>query len=251
MKYYLSIIATVMLFVAGCRSTSKDPVAGSCKKQQPIRVAVVTGGHGFEKEPFLDLFAGHEDIQPVHIPLQDHSEIFEETADWPYDCIVLFNMTQKISPKRQANFIELLKNGTGLVALHHAIGAYQTWPEFEKIIGGKYYLPETAKSQGHKPSGYKHDVEFTVTINDKDHTVTKGIENFTINDETYKDCVFEPDNLVLLTTTDPTSDRSIGWARSYQNARICYIQPGHGKPCFEDENYRKLIANAIRWAGGG
>jgi type 1 glutamine amidotransferase len=212
-----------------------------------IKAVVVTGGHGFEEKPFFSLFEGYDDIAYVRADQKDHSEILEDIAGWDYDVIVLFNMTENISPKRQANFTKLLNRGVGVLALHHSMGSFQQWNEYSKIIGGKYYLKQTAENPA---STYKHDVDFKVHIADNKHPITRGVADFTTHDETYKNCGFQKDNRVLLTTDDPTSDTQIGWVRSYGKAKVCCIQVGHGPSVYAEPNYRQLIAQAIRWCAG-
>jgi len=214
---------------------------------EKIKVAVVTGGHDFQREPFFSMFKGHDDIEYVEAQQKDHSEIFEDISGWNYDVIVLYNMTQNISPKRQENVISLLKQGVGLVALHHSIGSFQQWDEYRKIIGSKYYLKATGQIAA---STYKHDVDFTVHIADAGHPITRGISDFAVHDETYKNCGFEKDIHVLLTTDHPDSDKQIGWVRQYGKARVCTIQVGHGPSLYADPNYRQLVARAIRWSAG-
>lgn len=252
MRYYIMLVlAAVMLIVVSCTNTR--PAGTQCpqEKHRTIKVAVVTGGHDFDKEKFLPLFVGHKNIEYVHAPQSDHSEIFEDISQWPYDVIVLYNMTQQISLKRQANFVRLLENRVGLLVLHHSILAFQNWPEYKKIVGGKLYLEDTVEDgiEGKKLE-FKHDMNFTIHIEDKSHPITKGLSDFTVHDETYKNGVFEPGNRVLLTTDDPTSDRIIAWVSGYDKGKVCFIEPGHGTTIYADANYRRLVARAIRWCAG-
>ena len=217
------------------------------KPAEKIKVVVVTGGHAFEHEPFFSMFQGCDDIEYVEAQQKDQSEIFEDISNWDYDVIVLYNMSQTISPQRRDNFIELLNRGVGLVALHHTMCSFQQWDEYRKIIGGKYYLKATDQIAA---STYKHDVDFKVHIADASHPITRGMSDFQINDETYKGCGFEKSNQVLLTTDEPTSDGTLGWARQYGKAKVCGIQLGHGPLAYANPNYRRLVANAIRWSAG-
>ncbi len=41
-------------------------------------------------------------------------------------------------PEKDA-FIDLTRECTGLVFLHHSLVSYQTWDTFKFIIGGKYF----------------------------------------------------------------------------------------------------------------
>ncbi len=223
------------------------------KPLKPIKAVVVTGGHGFEREPFFELFKGYDDIQYVEAQQKDHSELFEDISDWDYDVIVLYNMTQKISPKRQANFQTLLRDkGVGLVALHHSEAAYSDWDEYRKIIGAKYPLKDqTIDGVAFKQGTYKHDVDLIVQVVDRTHPITRGMENFEIHDETYHGLWFADDNHILLTTDHPTSDRTIGWTRpDYGKARVVFLQGGHDGKAYENPNFRKLIARSIRWTAG-
>jgi type 1 glutamine amidotransferase len=217
-------------------------------EKEPIKVVVLTGGHGFEREQFFKLFEGYGDIEYTEFQLKDHSEIFEDVSGWDYDVIVLYNMTQEISRKRRTNFAQLLrKQGVGLVALHHMLGAYQQWPQYRKITGGKYFLKET---DGNRASTYKHDIDMNVHIEDTSHPIMRGISDFQIHDEGYKYCGFEKNNHVLFTTEHPDCDRTIGWVRNVGKAKVCGIMLGHDHYAYENQNFRKLVARAIRWTAG-
>jgi type 1 glutamine amidotransferase len=168
-------------FLSSCdrKPESEQP---SPEQKDKIKVVVVTAGHGFEKEAFFAFFDSLPDIEYVDAHQQDHSEIFEDISRWGYDVIVLYHMTQEISPTRRANFIELLDRGIGVVALHHSIGAFQQWPEYRKIIGGKFYLEDGIE---HKKSTYKHDINVNAHVKDNKHSITRAMSDFTIIDETY------------------------------------------------------------------
>jgi len=218
-------------------------------KRAKIKAVVVTGGHGFEREPFFKMFDDMRRIDYTEAEQKDHSELFEDISAWGYDVIVFYNMTQNISDKRRANFLKLLDRGVGVVALHHTLGAYQEWPEFKKIIGGKYYLKDI-KVDGKifKQGSYKHDVDMNVAVKAKRHWITRGTTDFVIHDETYKGVWHAPDNHVLLTCDDPTSDEQVGWTRTYKNARVGAIQLAHDGKAYANPNCGKLISRAIVWA---
>lgn len=229
-------------------------LSGGCstdKQKQSISVVVVTGGHGYEKQPFVQIFEEMEGLQCHQVELKDDSELFEDISNWNYDVIVFYNMTQTISPKRRENFLALLNRGVGVVALHHSLVSFPDWPEYKKIIGAKYYEKEMLEDGiVHPASTYRHDVQMAVTIADKTHPVTAGVVNFTILDETYKGYSVESDNHILLTTDEPTSQREIAWVRQYRQARICGIQLGHGPDAYHHPAYRRLLYQAIQWTAG-
>ena len=210
-----------------------------------VNAVVVTGGHGFDEVAFPKLFAAHEGATYTIAPQEDDSELFENIDGFPYNVIVLYNMSQRISEQRRANFLTLLDKGVGLVVLHHAVAAYQEWPEFPNIIGAKYYLEDTPD---HTRSVYEHDVDFKVIFQDGNHPVSRGLAEFVVHDETYNNYDVFDDNRILAVTDHPSSQRALCWVRRYGNANVCAIQVGHGPQVFEDGNYQRLVAQAATWA---
>ncbi|MBN2375197.1 MAG: ThuA domain-containing protein [Sedimentisphaerales bacterium] len=234
-------------FLCSCEIWPK-PV--ECPCHNTVSVAVVTGGHDFERDPFWKMFDSFDGILYLSAEQRDQSEIFEDISKWPYDVIVLYNMTQEISEQRRENFKKLLDKGVGLVALHHSIASFQEWPEYRKIIGGRYYLKDTVENGVlYKPGSYQHDLDLNIKVANRQHPITLGLEDFVIHDESYKGSAFESSNEVLLTTNHPTSDEPVCWVSNYGKSRICYIQLGHGPEAYGNENYRQLVKQAIKWAG--
>ncbi|HUW19950.1 MAG TPA: ThuA domain-containing protein [Sedimentisphaerales bacterium] len=245
-----ALVSILLAVVVCCCSCGRSPQRGQDDAKK-IKVVVVTAGHGFKKEPFFAIFESSGDINYVEAEQRDQSELFEDISGWDYDVIVLYNMTQEISPARQHNLTSLLNRGVGLVALHHSIGAFQQWPEYRKIIGGRFYLNEMEENGVmHGKSDYQHGLDIAVHVGDKRHPITRGMKDFVIHDEAYKKCVFEKGNHVLLTTNHPASDEPLCWVRGYGKARVCYIQLGHDSAAYENENYRRLVSRAIRWSAG-
>jgi type 1 glutamine amidotransferase len=213
-----------------------------------IRVLIVTGGHDFEHDQFFKIFSDNPEItfKAVEHP-NAYNQLTPEAAT-NYDVLVAYDMYQDISEQAQADLLAWLKHSKGLVALHHAIGSYQKWPEYSKIIGARYYLQKTVVDGVEKArSIYQHDLDFTVHVVDPSHPVTRGVKDFEIHDETYN--LFDVANDVhpLLTTSDPHSNKVIGWAKNYGAARVVYLQSGHDHFAYENPNYQKIVRQAIRW----
>jgi len=216
-----------------------------------LKVVVVTGGHAFEHEPFFKIFDSIEEIAYTEAIQKDHSELFEDISGWDYDVIVFYSMTQEISEKRRRNFLKLLDRGVGVVALHHIMCAFQDWPEFRKIIGARYCLADTKIDDVmYKAGTYKHDIDMPISITDKQHPITEGMDDFVIHDEGYKNCWFDKDNHILLTADHPASDKTVAWVRQYGKAKVCTIQLGHDSKAYENRNYRWLVRRAILWTAG-
>jgi uncharacterized protein len=228
------------------------PLGAGSAETKPIRVLLVTGGHGFEEQPFFQVFKENPGIrfEAVEHP-KAHAKLKAEAAtNW--DVLVLYDMHQEITEEARADFVARLKEGKGLVVLHHAICSYQSWPEYNQIIGARYYLQKTTVNGVEKAqSGYLHGVKFKVQVADPEHPVTRGVKEFDIHDETYKLYDVNSDCHALLTTTEPTSDKVIGWSKTYEKARVVYLQCGHDHFAYENPSFRQILKQAIEWTAGG
>jgi type 1 glutamine amidotransferase len=169
-----------------------------------------------------------------------------------FDVLVFYHMWQKITDEQAKTFAECIRDGKSIVALHHSICAFDDWPEYWKIIGGKYFhKPTTFNGREYQPCSYIHDLHFSVKVADTKHPVLKGVNDFEIFDETYKGYYVEEGVTPLLTTNEPSSAPLIGWTKKYGKARIVVLQSGHDVPTFENPNFRKLLKQSIKFVYTG
>lgn len=217
-------------------------------EQKKLNVLVITGGHGFDTNEFFRVFSDNSEITFTNaIQSRTSSTAYDRSDLLNYDCIVLYDMVQNITDAQKAKFLSIFDKGIGLVVMHHALVSYQAWPEFERIIGGTYPEPQDKKGKVTPELGYEHDVDMAVVIVAKDHPVTAGLSNFPLNDEIYWGFRTGSDSKPLITTTHPKSGKPLAWYRTEKKSRVIYLQLGHGPSSFNDANYRKLVAQSIRW----
>jgi type 1 glutamine amidotransferase len=208
------------------------------------RTLIITGGHDFEQKQYYEMFDAFEGLEYDTISQPWGNELFLKKSIQEYSCIVFYDMFQDITEAQKEAYLKLLNDGIGMVFTHHALVSYQNWPEFEKIIGGKYHLEASPKSPA---SSYRHDVDFTIEIVDKTHPVTKDMEDFEIHDEVYGSFTVGEHVNPLLKTKHPESTSIVGWCHQYKNSRIVYLQSGHDHHAYENKNYRMLLRRAIEW----
>jgi hypothetical protein len=238
-----AVIMPLVLFgPAGCASSSAD------RSAVKIRVLVVTGGHPFEQEAFFKLFQDNPDITYRAVEHPNAHALLTAEAAKQWDVLVMYDFNQKISDEAKVDFVARLKDGKGLVVLHHAIAAYPTWPEYWNIIGAHYYLAATningvAKAR----SAWKEGMKFRIQVPDPKHPVTRGMQDFDTHDETYKLFDVSAECHPLLTTDEPLSNNVIAWAKTYKGARVVYIQSGHDHFAYENPNYQRIVRQAIQW----
>ena len=226
---------------------------GEVAAKPPLKILVVTGGHSYDKPSFNEMLSSlgknitHE---VVDFPAAFDQFLPENRVN--YDVLVFYHMWQKITPEQEKVFVDCIASGKPLVVLHHSICAFDEWPEYWKIVGGKYFhKPTTVDGREYAACSYIHDLHFRVNVVKQRHPVTKGVKDFDIFDETYKGYYVAPDVTPLLTTTEPSSTPVIGWTHTYGKARVVTLQSGHATPTFQNENFRKLLRQAIAWCYAG
>lgn len=223
-------------------------ISGSSGAAEKIRVLLITGGHDFNTNEFYQTFRDNPDITLRTASHPRAQALWQAEAARDWDVLVFYDMYQPISEQAQADLVARLKDGKGLVVLHHAIANYQKWPEYNQIIGARYFLEKTTVQGVVKErSQWKHDVDFRVKVANRDHPVTRGLQDFEIHDETYNLFDVAPEVTVLLTTEEKTSGPKLAWAKTYGPARVVYLQLGHDKVAYANASYQRLLRQAIRW----
>lgn len=223
--------------------------APSGQGAEKVRLLIMSGSHRYQTNEFLQMFKDNPDVTFESVIHPNALVKLQPESATNFDVLVMYDYAQKISSEDQANFVNTLKAGKGLLILHHAIAVYPSWPEYERILGGRYYMQKSTIVNGvDKPrSKAKEGAHIAVHVADPNHPVTRGVKDFEIDDETYFGYDVAPDSHVLLTTSNTNNARTLGWSRTCEAARVVYLQLGHDHLAFENANYRKLVAQAIRW----
>lgn len=252
-----------------------------------IKALLVTGGHGFEVEPFFEMINDLKDwdkevsIEWTHISQPMAQDYFKPEKASQFDVFVMYDMygvtftgsiprfsLQEPSEEHKRDFLNLLKSGKPFVFLHHAIASWPTWPEFAEIVGGRFhFVPGELRGRMNPGSGYRFNVHQEIDVLDTTHPIVEGFgDSFEIKDEVYMYTVLEDSITPLLRNTNfkfiadnfnfggdefkahPEGSDLVGWTKTYDNSPIAYIMFGHGPQVYYDKQYRTLITNAIKWS---
>jgi type 1 glutamine amidotransferase len=243
--------STALLLCALALAFCAPLCAGEPAAEQKLRVLLTFGGHDFEQKPFFAMWDALPGVQYTKAPMPASAKLFQPGLEKEYDVIVMYDMVAAFTPEQQKAFVELLKTGIGVVALHHNLGAHKDWDEYRKIIGGAY-LFKNIEMDGKKysPSGYAHDQDMKVTIADAEHPITKGLKDFQILDECYCKYYTSPTVKVLLKTDHPKNDPSLAWVQEYGKSRVFYLMLGHDHKAWQNPNYPELLVRGIKWVAG-
>src|SRR5688572_17264882 len=170
-----------------------------------LKVLVVTGGHGFQRDAFFQVFKDNPEITFSEAKHTKDANGYERDDLLSHDVVVLYDMPKTITDQQKKKFLSLFKKGTGVLVMHHALVSYQRWPDYERIIGGRYPEEDGKSGAVTEQVGWQHDVDVPVGIVAKEHPITAGLKDFTIHDEIYWGFRVGPDVTPLLTTSHPRS----------------------------------------------
>ena len=211
----------------------------------PIKTAVVTGGHSYDVPNFHRLFRALPDMDVYIQHMDDFASSPVETRD-SYDIVVFYCMLLEgpadegqpwYQGKPKTALEHLGETPQGIVVLHHALLAYrqsQLWSDIvgisERTFG--YFMAQTVNSQ----------------IVDPSHPITQGISAWEMIDETYTTASAGADSHVLVAYDHPNSMHTIAWTRAYKQSRVFCYQAGHDNITWENPQFCALLNNGIHWA---
>jgi len=205
----------------------------------PVKVAVVTGNHPFDVPGFHHLFRGHADIDA-------YPQDFDNWVhDWgqvrrSYDVTLFYNMhmDQPQGPFREA-IAELRRRSQGVFVLHHALLAWPGLLEWNEVVGIE-----------DRSFTYHPEQMLTVEVAAPEHPIVRGLEAWTMPEETYVMAEPGAGSTVLLSTRHPLSMRSLAWTRQAGEALVFCFQCGHDRRAWEHPAFREVAARGIRWCAG-
>lgn len=223
-----------------------EPSAGDHAVPEELRVLVITGSHPFDVK-FYGLFEQAGIAWDKKTQTGRPCAAFTPGFAEGYDVVLLYDFESKISEEQKTAFREAFGGGRGLVVLHHALCSHQMhWPEYREMIGGGYFFEA---HDGHPKSSFTPNIAVAYAPATAEHPVTRGVAPFTVVEEPYKNVYIAPGVTPLLMADNEHSDRVVAWSKMHGDSRVVCIVPGHGPFIFDNGEYRRFVAQALRWAG--
>jgi uncharacterized protein len=183
--------------------------------------------------------------------VEETNDIFALDADLTgYDLIALnWNnalLSEGLTLAQETSLLTAVEQGTGVAAWHGAAAAFRTSLKYHWLIGGSFL---------EHPAGEGVKYPYSVSIVDRDHQITQGVEDFTVASEQYYMSV-DPNNHVLAETTF-TGDQlpwlegkkmPQAWTRTWGAGRVFYSAVGHDLDDLENPAVTRLVAQGFAWA---
>jgi len=131
--------------------------------------------------------------------------------------------------------VDFVKRGGGFLNLHNSMGLYPDDGPYLKLVGGRYI--------GHGPLE-----RFRVEVVDRNHPVTRGVQDFSVADEQHTPPYDEKRvHLLLRNRSDEGQMAAAGWVHEPGKGRLCHLANGHTRESLAHPMYQRLMQNAVRW----
>jgi type 1 glutamine amidotransferase len=254
----IGLAGVAALISSGCSEAEKkkepaEKEVAIIKKDEPIKVLIVTGGccHDYEFQSAA-MIAGIPKHAKVDITLVNEGKGTDakiplyDDPNWakPYDVVIhneCFANTKDEAYIRKIT--EAHKAGTPAVVVHCAMHTYRS----AEIDDWREFLGVTSKH-------HEHQSKYPVKVVKADHPVMKNFppDWTTPMDELYIITKIWPKTTVLATSKSEKSgeENPVIWANNFHGTRVLGTTYGHTNDTFSDPVFIKLLADAVVWAAG-
>jgi type 1 glutamine amidotransferase len=218
---------------------------------KPIRALLVTGGccHDYEhqKKILTEGISARANVvwTIVHEGdgKTDHRISIYEKEDWakPYDVVVHDECFSDVKDKA---FVEgILRphvNGLPAVNLHCAMHCYRV--SFDDF---KQWFSFT----GLDTRGHGAQLPISLTFVDKNHPITKGMENWTtIKEELYNNIQVWSTSTPLVYGAQGETKNMVAWVNDFHGTRVFSTTLGHNNETVSDPRYLDLVTRGLLWS---
>jgi len=164
-----------------------------------------------------------------------------------YDLVFLefYNaQTPTLSPAAKENLLKFVSGGKGFGLCHLSSASFKEWPEFRDLCGRCWVMGKS----GHGPRGV-----FKARIVQKDHPITKGLEDFEADDELYAKLQGNAPINVLVEADSNFSHKTepLVFTLDYGKGRVFHETFGHDGKALENPTVQKLTVRGCEWAATG
>jgi len=158
----------------------------------------------------------------------------------------------QLDAQQKGDLLSFIKNeGKGFVASHTALTAFESWPEFGELLGGRY-------------DGHPWNTAYGTVINeDAGFPATRHLApTFAFTDEFYQPKELSRDKVHVLLRLDlgkmppnaelhaANGDFALAWAKTYGKGRVFYSSLGHAASTWDNPDVYRMYFEALKWSMG-
>lgn len=201
---------------------------------------IVQGGwEGHQPKEVAQIFAGLLREEHFNVEISDTLDSFKDTEKLAaMDLIVPIWTMGKIAKEQLEPLLAAVKQGgTGIAGCHGGMAdSFRNEVEYQYMVGGQWVA---------HPGN--DGVTYEVNIVDKNHELTKDIEDFTVVSEKYYMHV-DPAIQVYATTSFDNVKMPVVWTKTYGKGKVYYCSLGHQANIVDMPQVRTLMKRGMLWA---
>lgn len=211
---------------------------------------IVWGGwDGHEPKQVAEIFAQTLKDDGYDVTVSDTLDAFKDIDLAKLSLIVPIWTMGEIEKEQLDPVLAAVEGGVGLAGCHGGMcDSFRKSEQWQFMTGGQWVA---------HPGN--DGVRYTINIRDRDHDVTRGIEDFEVASEQYYLHV-DPAVNVLATTRFPADgvegphtgngvvDMPQVWTKRYGQGRVFYNALGHVAKVFDNPPVLELMRRGMRWA---
>ena len=237
MRQTMNVAAALVMVMAVVVGTAHLISAEEAPKAKTRIFMLQGGGHDWKNHlPILGEILKKTGDFDVTLS-EDMNELKADSIK-KYNVVLFYGSGQNFSdPAQEKGLCDFVRSGGALAGIHSATDSFKKSDAYWELIGGRF--------SGH--GGGK----FMVRIEDKNHPITKGLQDFEITDETYRHKYHEKAKRHDLIRMDRGKEQqSMAWVRDYGKGRVFYTSLGHGREAWTNPHFQRLAVRGIYWAAG-
>lgn len=215
-------------------------IMASCREQSRSgNIEVLFLGHASEhhhSERYMPMLASALATEGIHFTYTNDPASLNKKNLELFDAVMIYANHDSITPEQETALVDFVKSGKGFIPLHCASYCFRNSPAYIDMVGGQFERHDTGT--------------FTATIINKEHPVTKGLQEFSTWDETYVHTRLSKDRTVLMERVDGVHREPWTWVKEYGKGRVFYTAYGHDERTWNNPGFHKLVQNGILWAVG-
>lgn len=126
-----------------------------------------------------------------------------------------------------------VRTGGGFLSAHCASVCGESGPGLQALTGGRFV-------------SHPDPFVFTVYPVYRAHPIIAGVQAFSVFDELYvEEC--DPSVDIHMTTIDRGVAYPMVWSKNEEQGRVVHIAPGHYAAVWANEQYQRLVMQAVGW----
>lgn len=222
------------LLAIGCGSENKQR-----EDTGPRKIEVLFLGHESEHHnsaAFMPMLASALSTEGINLSYTDQLKDLNPQTLAKYDGLLIYANHEEISPSQEEALLEFVEGGKGLIPVHSASFCFHNSEKYIELVGAQFQQHETGT--------------FKAQITNKEHPVTKGVQEFTTWDETYIHHKESNDRTILMERVEGEHHEPWTWVKDYGNGRVFYTAYGHDERTWQNPGFHQLMKEGIVWAVG-